>query len=90
LRTQKLITTSHLEKPRWFYFAQKPFKEAIAMLDKQTLKVEEAAKLLGISRAAAYNLAAKGELPGARRLGRRYVVLKDVLQRFLQGESQAR
>lgn len=60
------------------------------MPEAQTLKVEEAAKLLGISRAAAYNLAAKGELPGARKLGRRYVVLKSVLERFLQGESQAK
>ena len=60
------------------------------MLDKQTLKVEEAAKLLGISRAAAYNLAARNELPGARRLGRRYVVLRSVLERYLQGEREAR
>lgn len=60
------------------------------MLEKQTLKVEEAAKLLGISRAAAYNLAARGELPGARRIGRRIVVLKSVLERYLQGESEAK
>jgi len=60
------------------------------MPEAKTLKVEEAAKLLGFSRAAAYNLAARGELPGARRLGRRYVVLKSVLERYLQGESQAK
>ena len=37
-------------------------------LIKQTVTVDEAAKLLGISRATAYQLAHEGKLPGARRL----------------------
>ena len=43
---------------------------------KQTVKVEEAAMILGISRATAYQLAKEGKLPGALRLGRRIVVSK--------------
>ena len=39
-----------------------------------TISVEEAAKRLGIGRTLAYSLAARGELPGALRLGRRFVV----------------
>jgi excisionase family DNA binding protein len=49
-----------------------------------TVTVEEAAQLLGISRALAYELAARHELPSVR-LGRRIVVplraLEDMLER---------
>jgi excisionase family DNA binding protein len=48
-----------------------------------TLTVLEAAKLLGISRNGAYELAARGELPGARRLGRRIIVSRQALTDFL-------
>lgn len=41
--------------------------------DRLTVSVEEAAKLLGISRGLAYELVARGELPSLR-LGRRRVV----------------
>ena len=49
-----------------------------------TIKVEEAAHILGIGRQTAYDLAAQGKLPGARRLGRRIVVSKRALERFLE------
>ena len=49
------------------------------------LKVEEAARILGISRQTAYNLARTGELPGIRRLGGRWIVLTRVLEEFLEG-----
>jgi len=39
-----------------------------------TMSVEEAARRLGIGRTLAYELAQRGELPGAIRLGRRFVV----------------
>jgi len=39
-----------------------------------TMSVEEAARRLGIGRTLAYELAQRGELPGALRLGRRFVV----------------
>lgn len=44
--------------------------------------VEEASRLLGISRAHAYELVARGELPHLR-LGRRVVVPKHVIEELL-------
>ncbi|MGZ4753434.1 MAG: helix-turn-helix domain-containing protein [Acidimicrobiia bacterium] len=44
--------------------------------------VEEAARLLGISRAHAYELVARGELPHLR-LGRRVVVPKHAIEALL-------
>jgi len=52
-----------------------------------TTKGEEAAHILGIGRQTAYDLAAQGKLPGALRLGRRIVVSKKALDRFLDGNS---
>ena len=57
--------------------------------NETTLKVIEAAKLLGISRNVAYELAKRGELPGARRLGGRVIVLRAVLEAYLRGENPA-
>jgi len=50
-----------------------------------TVKVEEAARILGIGRQTAYELAAQGKLPGALRLGRRWVVSLKTLNAFLEG-----
>lgn len=50
--------------------------------DRLTLTVEEAARLLGISRALAYELVARGEVPGIR-LGRRIVVPRRALDTLL-------
>ena len=54
---------------------------------RETLTIEEAAKRLGISRNSAYTLAAKGQLPGAIRLGKRIVVSIYQFERFLHGEN---
>ena len=56
-------------------------------IEPATLKVEEAARLLGIGRQTAYDLAAKGELPGAKRLGGRIIVSKKILDAFLSGDA---
>ena len=53
-------------------------------LESETMKVEEAARVLGIGRQTAYDLAAQGKLPGALRLGRRIVVSRRALERFLE------
>ena len=50
-----------------------------------TVKVEEAARILGIGRQTAYELAAQGKLPGALRLGRRWVVSLKTLNAWLEG-----
>ncbi|MFA5055574.1 MAG: helix-turn-helix domain-containing protein [Dehalococcoidia bacterium] len=50
--------------------------------EKMTLNVEEAAKLLGISRNLAYQLAREGKLPTIR-FGRRMLVPCRALERML-------
>lgn len=51
--------------------------------DRLTVSVEEAAVLLGISRALAYELVRRGELPRLR-LGRRVVVPRKALEEFVE------
>ena len=52
-----------------------------------TIKVPQAAEILGISRQTAYELAAQGKLPGALRLGRRILVSRRMLDDYLAGKS---
>jgi excisionase family DNA binding protein len=52
------------------------------------IAVPEAAKLLGISRAAAYRFASSGELP-TKRLGRRVYVVSAKLRAFIRTEDEA-
>jgi excisionase family DNA binding protein len=54
--------------------------------DSLVFTVTEAAELLGISRAFAYELAARGELP-VLRLGRRLVIPKKALLKFVEGTT---
>ena len=57
--------------------------------DRLTLTVEEAARLLCISRALGYELVARGEVPSIR-LGRRIVVPRRALDILLDtGTTQA-
>ena len=51
-------------------------------IERQTLTVEEAARLLGISRSSAYEAVRRGELPTVK-IGRRYVVPRVALERLL-------
>lgn len=51
--------------------------------DRLTLTVEEAARLLGISRALGYELVAQGQLPSLR-LGRRIVVPRRALEAMVE------
>jgi excisionase family DNA binding protein len=53
-----------------------------------TLSVTEAAQLLGISRAFAYELVARGELPSLR-LGRRVVVPRRALEELIEGAAMS-
>ena len=52
------------------------------MTGAQTYTVEEAARLLGVSRGVGYEAARRGELPTIR-LGRRLLVPKIALERML-------
>lgn len=55
--------------------------------DRLTLSIEEAAALLGISRALAYDLVRRGDLPQLR-LGRRIVVPRKALEDFIDDCTQ--
>lgn len=50
---------------------------------RATLTVEEAAVRIGIGRNMAYELARRGELPGILKLGRRMLVSRAALERYL-------
>ena len=54
-----------------------------------TLTIPECAKLLGIGKQLAYDLARAGKLPGAKRLGRRVVVSRQQLNEYLSGSRPA-
>lgn len=55
---------------------------------RATLTVPEAARVLGISRDAAYKAVARGEIP-ALRVGRRYLVPVGSLERMLDIEASS-
>jgi excisionase family DNA binding protein len=55
--------------------------------DRMTLSVTEAAKRLGISRAFAYELVVRGELP-CLRFGRRVVVPRKALERLVNATER--
>jgi predicted DNA-binding transcriptional regulator AlpA len=52
------------------------------------IPVPQAAKLIGISRAAAYRFASAGELP-TKKLGRRVYVVSAKLRDFIESEGKA-
>lgn len=56
--------------------------------DRRTITVEEAARMLGIGRGYAYELARRDELPGCIRLGARLVVSRSVVERLLEGAER--
>jgi len=60
----------------------------IDMEKSVTIKVTEAAAILGISRITAYKLAKQGKLPGLRKLGSHYLVSKQALQDWIDGKVE--
>jgi excisionase family DNA binding protein len=50
---------------------------------EDVMSVQDASALLGITPRTAYRLVRDGKLPGARRLGRRVIVVRPVLERWL-------
>ncbi len=51
--------------------------------ERMTLSIDEAAAMLGISRAHAYELVRRGELPRLR-LGRRVVIPRKALEEYVE------
>jgi excisionase family DNA binding protein len=60
--------------------------EITAAVQRRTLTVEEAGKVLGLGRSAAYGAAQRGELPTIR-IGRKLLVPVDRLEQLLAGEG---
>jgi excisionase family DNA binding protein len=58
------------------------------MDERQTLTIEEAAKVLGVGRNSAYLAAERGDLPTIR-LGRRLLVPRSALERLLSNPTPA-
>jgi excisionase family DNA binding protein len=54
--------------------------------ERQTMSIDEAAKLLGIGRNNAYEAAHRGEIPTIR-IGKRILVLREPLRRMLTGQG---
>lgn len=54
-------------------------------IQKQTYSVPEAAKILGIGRSLAYEIAAAGQIPTIR-IGKRILIPIAGLEKFLSGE----
>lgn len=52
-------------------------------MERETLTILEVSKILGISPRHAYLLAARGDLPGALRLGTRWVIVRARLEEML-------
>ncbi len=63
--------------------SQKSLEQVAADTERQTLSVEEASRILGISRGSAYAYAKDGSLPVIR-LGNRLLVPKAALEKMLQ------
>jgi len=55
--------------------------------ERQTVTVEEAARILGIGRASAFEAIHRGEIPHLR-IGRRILIPLVALQRLLEGDGE--
>jgi excisionase family DNA binding protein len=64
-----------------------PWSRLLSNSDRLTWTIAEAAQLLGISRACAYEAAHRGELP-VRVIGRRMLVPRAALLRLLDGAHE--
>jgi excisionase family DNA binding protein len=51
------------------------------------MTVDELARLLRVNRKTAYDAVAKGEIPGARRVGRTIRITRDVVVGWLRGQG---
>jgi len=58
-------------------------------MEKKTLSVDETAKALGISRGLAYKAVKSGEIPSIR-IGGRFLISKETLQKILQVKTNQR
>lgn len=60
----------------------------VTEIERLTLSVESAGKILGISRPTAYKMCSERTMPGLIRIGRRFVVSKPALLKYLENAGQ--
>ena len=53
--------------------------------DRRTYSVEEVARLAGVGRRSMYEAVARGSIPGTIRLGRRILLSRAAIDRWLNG-----
>lgn len=56
-----------------------------AQSERPGASIPEIAKEYGVSEALLYTLANRGELPGCRRLGKRFVIHRETFESWLKG-----
>ena len=56
-----------------------------AQKDRPGASIPELADEYGVSEALLYSLANRGELPGCRRLGKRFVIHRETFENWLKG-----
>ena len=55
-------------------------------IERRTIKLwPDAGQMLGCGMNATYEAAAQGKIPGAFRIGKRWLVLREPFERFLRG-----
>jgi excisionase family DNA binding protein len=64
-----------------------PVNNHLVVPERPTMTIVEVAWALGISNQHAYRRAKAGEIPGAFRFGRRWVVSREAFNRFLSSPS---
>jgi len=55
---------------------------------RKTYSIPESARLIGIGKARAYEMARNGEMPGVLKVGNRYLVSRKVLDAWVDGELE--
>ena len=60
------------------------YSASVMDIEKQTLTIEEAARVLGVGRNKAYEAAHRGEIPTIR-IGKRILVLREPFKKMLAG-----
>lgn len=63
--------------------------ENLEIENRLLVKVEEAGRMLGFSRAKSYNMATSGEMPGVIRLGRSVRVSVEALREYVRKEVKS-
>jgi excisionase family DNA binding protein len=77
-KTAKKVTPGRKSRTDWSAWADPGNSK-----ERKTMDLLEAARVLGIGKYAAYEAAARGEIPGVFRIGQRYLVSREAFDRAI-------